>query len=308
MPKPLKIWRGVIGLETTEMGVREGFYWHQIAGICRYFEGRDVVIWGTREKGKLAHKILRDMGYQCSSFVSSRPKTGMCDGIPVITPNRLNAAKHYVILCVDVGNLYQYLSQHGFKDEDDFLVLNIWHDDMEYDGCKIGRGTYGYETLCKHSLKNYGGIIRIGRFTSINSTAKVWGNHSNSYVSLHPFLDSMGHTIPSRKVRTVVANYAREIKQSEIGNDVWIGANVILLPGVNIGDGAILGAGAVVTRDVAPYAVVGGVPAKVIKFRYSSEMIESFLRIKWWDWPIPRIEENIELFYQPELFCKTFDC
>lgn len=81
----------------------------------------------------------------------------------------------------------------------------------------------------------------------------------------------------------------------------------MLLPGVKIGDGAVVGAGAIVTRDVEPYAIVVGVPARTIKYRYPMKMIASFLRIKWWDWPIEKIEENFELFYQPELFCDVFD-
>lgn len=95
--------------------------------------------------------------------------------------------------------------------------------------------------------------------------------------------------------------------RTEIGNDVWIGTNAFIVAGVKIGDGAVVGAGAVVTKDVAPYAVVGGVPARVIRYRYSKEMIEAFLRIKWWDWPVSQIEENLALFYDPVLFCKTFD-
>lgn len=91
-----------------------------------------------------------------------------------------------------------------------------------------------------------------------------------------------------------------------IGNDVWIGANVVILPGVKVGDGAILAAGAVITKDVEPYTVVGGVPAKIIRKRFDNDMIEMFLKIKWWDWPIEKIEENIELFYQPNIFCKRF--
>lgn len=91
-----------------------------------------------------------------------------------------------------------------------------------------------------------------------------------------------------------------------IGNDVWIGANVVILPGVKVGDGAILAAGAVITKDVEPYAVVGGVPAKTIQKRFDDEMIEMFLDIKWWDWSIEKIEGNIELFYQPNAFCKKF--
>ena len=80
----------------------------------------------------------------------------------------------------------------------------------------------------------------------------------------------------------------------------------MILPGVAIGDGAILAAGAVVTKDVKPYTVVGGVPAKTIKKRFDDEMIETFLKIKWWEWTVDKIEENIELFYQPEVFCEKF--
>lgn len=61
------------------------------------------------------------------------------------------------------------------------------------------------------------------------------------------------------------------------------------------------------TKDVKPYAIMGGVPARLIRYRFSEEMIGAFLRIKWWDWPIEKIEENLELFYYPELFCETFD-
>ncbi|MFT8607953.1 CatB-related O-acetyltransferase, partial [Liquorilactobacillus ghanensis] len=91
-----------------------------------------------------------------------------------------------------------------------------------------------------------------------------------------------------------------------IGNDVWIGYRVIICQGVTIGDGAIIGAGAVVTKDVAPYTIVGGVPAKEISNRFSDEIIAKFLRIKWWDWSLEKINDNLELFYQPEKFVKRF--
>lgn len=84
-----------------------------------------------------------------------------------------------------------------------------------------------------------------------------------------------------------------------IGNDVWIGANVSILPGVHIGDGAVLAAGAVVNKDVEPYEIVGGVPAKHIKYRFDAEQRKILLSVKWWEWPHEEIERNIEMFYNP---------
>lgn len=78
-----------------------------------------------------------------------------------------------------------------------------------------------------------------------------------------------------------------------IGNDVWIGYEAVILSGVTIGDGAIIGARAVVTRDVPPYTIVGGVPAKAIKKRFSEDTISSLLSLQWWDWSQEKIAENI---------------
>lgn len=78
-----------------------------------------------------------------------------------------------------------------------------------------------------------------------------------------------------------------------IGNDVWIGYEAVVLAGVTIGDGAIIGTRAVVTKDVPPYTIVGGVPAKPVKKRFPEEVISALLEIQWWKWPRERIAENI---------------
>ncbi len=78
-----------------------------------------------------------------------------------------------------------------------------------------------------------------------------------------------------------------------IGNDVWIGYEAIILAGVTIGDGAIIGTRAVVTKDVPPYTIVGGVPAKPIRKRFSDEIISSLLETRWWDWPEEKISDNL---------------
>jgi virginiamycin A acetyltransferase len=81
-------------------------------------------------------------------------------------------------------------------------------------------------------------------------------------------------------------------RDTVVGNDVWIGHDAIIMPGVTIGSGAIIASGAVVMKDVAPYTIVGGNPAQVIRQRFSDEIVSHLLEIKWWDWPIDKIEAN----------------
>ena len=86
-----------------------------------------------------------------------------------------------------------------------------------------------------------------------------------------------------------------------IGNDVWIGYEAVILAGVTIGDGAIIGARAVVTKDVEPYTIVGGVPAAPIRKRFSKDTISNLLKIKWWDWPKEKIAKNINAIQSGEI-------
>jgi acetyltransferase-like isoleucine patch superfamily enzyme len=82
-----------------------------------------------------------------------------------------------------------------------------------------------------------------------------------------------------------------------IGNDVWIGTRAIIMPAINIGDGAVIAAGAVVTKNVPAYAIVGGVPAEIIRYRYTQQQIEDLLKIKWWNWSEEKVKQNIDDFY-----------
>ena len=86
-----------------------------------------------------------------------------------------------------------------------------------------------------------------------------------------------------------------------IGNDVWIGYEAVIMSGVTIGDGAIIGTRAVVTKDVPPYTIVGGVPAKQIRKRFSEETISELLELKWWDWTFEKISQNIEFIKNGDL-------
>jgi acetyltransferase-like isoleucine patch superfamily enzyme len=94
-----------------------------------------------------------------------------------------------------------------------------------------------------------------------------------------------------------------------IGNDVWIGHGVLVLPGVTVGDGAVLAGGAVVTRDVAPYSIVGGVPARPIRERFPADIAARLIRIAWWDWPFDLVMARLADFQSTDIgaFCDRWD-
>lgn len=93
----------------------------------------------------------------------------------------------------------------------------------------------------------------------------------------------------------------------EIGNDVWIGQYAVILPSCKrIGDGAVIGAGSMITKDVPDYAVVAGNPGKIIKYRFEPEIIELLKKIRWWDWEKAKIFSNLDLFQDIDEFCREF--
>jgi acetyltransferase-like isoleucine patch superfamily enzyme len=122
-----------------------------------------------------------------------------------------------------------------------------------------------------------------------NSTVLLGGEHNVDRPTCFPLSNRVLH----------VENDMDSVSKGPvvIGNDVWVGVGAIILSGVTVGDGAIIAAGSVVTHDVPPYAIVGGIPAKVIRFRFSEQQIKKLLDISWWNWSDQKIAANINLFY-----------
>ena len=159
----------------------------------------------------------------------------------------------------------------------------------------IGRNSIVEKSyFARHSYVGYNAIVEnteIGKFSSISwNTTISAARHPKEYLSQHEFLYERKHNIVKKGI------YDPHPKKVIIGNDVWIGANAIVMPGITISDGAIVGAGAVVTKDVPAYAIVAGIPAKIIKYRFSPAIIRELLKIKWWNLPDDFIIKNIDLF------------
>ena len=135
---------------------------------------------------------------------------------------------------------------------------------------------------------------QIGRYCSIGPNVEcIFGRHpAHTFVSTHPAFFSINHSIGLSYVEEQRFQEHPEPLDKEgkysilIGNDVWIGANVAILDGITIGDGAIIAANALITKDVPPYTIVGGVPAKELKKRFTDEQIDFLLALKWWEKPV----------------------
>ena len=149
----------------------------------------------------------------------------------------------------------------------------------------IGKYTYGNPMI----LYGEGADLKIGNYCSIAKGVIIYlgGNHNVDWITTYPFPEIFVENVASSKGDVI------------IGNDVWIGRNATILSGVKIGDGAIVGANSVVTKDVSPYSVVAGNPAKHLKYRFTEEVITELLRIKWWYWEHEEVLKHIDLLCSP---------
>ncbi len=142
----------------------------------------------------------------------------------------------------------------------------------------------------------------IGKYCSIADHCRIgMSGHSLSYLSTSPIFTQTINGLQDCWIDKDVFEHKSEEERVFLGNDVWVGSHVLINGGVTVGHGAVIGAGAVVVKDVPPYAIVGGVPAKVIRYRFSPEVIKKLLELQWWNLPDETLKENIS-FFQKEDF------
>ena len=145
----------------------------------------------------------------------------------------------------------------------------------------------------------------IGAFCSISDHVFIGGaEHPIEWVSTSPVFQNTRHSGPTKRF---VKYDAPASKHTIIGNDVWIGHGVTIKSGVVVGNGAVVGSNALVTKDVPPYAIVGGVPAKVIKYRFDDSVIDALLSIRWWELADEELEGYAPYINNPESFIKHFE-
>ena len=158
------------------------------------------------------------------------------------------------------------------------------NQNRKYKHIAIGDYTFGKPSICGGE----NGQVTIGKFCSIAGGVSIYAGaeHRLDWVSQYSF-----NKFPIAAQKEII----RSKGKVSIGNDVWIGDGAFILSGVTIGDGAVIAARAVVVKDVKPYEIVGGNPAKHIRFRFSADQIEKLLAIAWWNWDIAKVEESFPL-------------
>lgn len=210
---------------------------------------------------------------------------------------------------IKVRNRRNLSCMKGVKIDDKsvFEGGNILAENTYLRNSSMGYGTYiGHDSYIVNTS--------IGKYSCIGPYTKVIdGRHPvKKFVSVHPaFYSTAGQAGFTYVKKTCFDEYKYADKERKIsvviGSDVWIGADVIILSGVTIGDGAVIAAGAVVTRSVAPYSIVGGVPANEIGKRFTDSEAEKLKKIQWWSWDQKMLEKKAELFQDISLFLREIE-
>lgn len=258
------------------------------------------------EKGLSQQQFAESLGYAHKSMIN-KIESGLCDMsyekiIKLLKEYNLNASEF--LDEQEILNNSHILDELSLPDPNKVFPLKSGLKSVVYikptiknKNIIVGDFSYysgsNFENCITHHYDFINDKLIIGKFCQIGANVEFvmnGANHQMNTLSTYPFYIFNGWNQDSPSLDDL------PIKgDTVIGNDVWIGENVTILPGVNIGDGVIIGKHSVVTKDIPPYCIVGGNPAKFIKKRFDDEMIDLLLKLKWWDKPIKEINELIPL-------------
>lgn len=280
---------------------------------------KEFIIFPYGEQGYLTKKILNESyGIQEKYIIDNHLSKFNPEIKNTSFLSTINSERYKVLITSDNKDIYDeirkeittYISEENVVDL--FPKIKI-EDKRKPIRTKVGK--YSYGPLCDHWL-----VESVGAFSCFAMGTEVVSNHTVSYISTHPFLyngvDKENKCIKGEAWWSISEEDERKIidapeyflgvnpkgkrtkfKRITIGNDVWLGRNVIITNSANIGNGVIAGAGAIITKDVPDYAVVLGVPARIVRYRYTKEQIEKLNKIAWWDWPDEVIRKRYDDFY-----------
>ncbi|YCA11641.1 CatB-related O-acetyltransferase [Bacillus sp. AK128] len=293
--------------------------------IEEYSNEKKIVVFGTGNANRHTLLSLTLISKRIEYFVDNNlDKWGSFHrGVPIKPPVELLNENTSELLILVASSYYKEISSQlmemGFKENQHFINTFLYQGKAPnnrskkeiINGVEVGRYSYGFKKHC------YPGSLlkKVGSFCSINDNVVIGElNHPVDFITTHPIAYSHEDMVIGKEGVTGVLSLEDSLDMATyykngdiiIGNDVWIGTNVVILPSVKIGNGAIIAAGAVVTKDVPDYAIVGGIPARVIKYRFTQEEISKLNSIKWWNWSIVKIKRNIELLRDPDRFFKHF--
>lgn len=266
-------------------------------------QGKHLAIFPYGEMGLQVETILEKMygvqpayifdNHLCQYQERIRPLKDLAD---------LETSDLQIILASFNGVIYQELKRAltAYVDASQLVEFSR----MQRITTKCGKHSYG--PLCHHWL-----VDEVGAFCSFAYGSDVLENHATKYISTSPFIyydqaNNPLHTsydsnqgCPWYVAGIKPQGYVDKLQKISIGNDVWLGHNVLITNSASIGNGVIAAAGSVITKDVPDYAVVAGAPARVIRYRYSPEQIAALNRIAWWRWSDDKIRTHYNDFFLP---------
>ncbi len=270
---------------------------------------KDFIIYPYGENGILTKRILNDsFGIKERYIIDNKLSCYNTNIKSLDYFQYTDHADYFVLFTCANSDLYKDVSSALYKYFPKDNVINIFEMNINesldrWDETHCGK--YSYGSLCNHWL-----VKSVGAFCSFASGSDVVENHSVEYVSTSPFLyvggaDDRVHGRIWKEFKDEEFYFdgiepkgkTHKLERITIGNDVWLGKNVLITNSSNIGNGVIAGAGAVITKDVPDYAVVAGVPARIIRYRYTSDEIDALNRIAWWDWSDDKIRRNYNDFF-----------